>query len=119
MRRSIVAAAAVAVVSAQDAGSGETTTTINATCTPITPFTCPSGGWMPRPSLQNCEVYTSGMFVQPCYLPFFSLPPMFLVVFVITVVGLGTLFVKNCVLAKKAKPEEDIPPWSPTKLEKM
>ena len=33
--------------------------------------------------------------------------------------GLGTLFVKNCVLAKKAKPEEDIPPWSPTKLEKM
>ena len=97
-----VAAAAVAVVSAQDAGSGETTTTINATCTPITPFTCPSGSWMPRPSLQNCGCILR--HVRPAALfAVFSLPPMFLVVFVITVVSLGTLFVKNCVLAEEGE----------------
>ena len=56
------------------------------------PLECPPGGWLPRAATSNCEVYTSGMYVMPCYLPFGSLPPMFLACFFGTLLGLAGLF---------------------------
>ena len=49
---------------------------------------------MPRTTdLANCVTYedAGGLYLQPCYLPFGSLPPMFLFAFFATLVGLLSL----------------------------
>ena len=64
---------------------------------------CPPGGWLPRPALQSCELHTGALYVMPCYLPFFSLPPMFLFCFFITAIGLIAMIGSGFV-GKKAPP---------------
>lgn len=61
---------------------------MNDTCVP---YVCASG-WEPRAELSNCEAYTSGMYVQPCILPFGNMPPLFLACFFGCIVGLTALF---------------------------
>lgn len=64
---------------------------------PIThcvPYSCPSS-WIPRSTwndFHKCEPYTTGMYVQPCELPFQNMPPLFLASFFGCLLGLAALF---------------------------
>lgn len=55
---------------------------------------CNGSGWIPRGDVESCfflDNYTSGLYMQPCYLPFEKIPVMFQIVFWGTVVALSTL----------------------------
>ena len=56
-----------------------------------------------RCELQSCELHAGALYVMPCYLPFFSLPPMFLFCFFITAIGLIAMIGSGFV-GKKAPP---------------
>lgn len=45
--------------------------------------------------MQTCELFTGGLFVMPCYMPFFNLPPIFLASFFGTLIGI-ILLIRSC-----------------------
>ena len=69
-------------------------------------LSCQGMGWIPR--AEGCFFltnYSGGLFVQPCMLPFQNFPPMFLVTFFGTVLGL-VLLLWQCTRAPKEEDDE-------------
>ena len=65
--------------------------------------------------LQNCELYSGAFFyAQPCFLPIWRLPPIFLALFFATGIFLIFLF-RHC--RQEAAEEEAVA--SPTKVQSM
>jgi hypothetical protein len=53
------------------------------------------------------------MFLQPCYIPFFKLPPMFIMSFFLTLFGLSALLLSCYCGPKAAEPHSPKSPHAP------